>query len=371
MKKELKKILFHIHCLEKGGAERVVSNLAGQFVENGYDVYIATEYTGEDEYVIDERINRVDVGLTAIQEKGNRISQFFSRIFNLRRMINRIDPDIVIAFARKANYRALTATIGTKYPVVISIRIAPVGCYDYISDKIQIPLLFPHAAGCVFQTQEQKEFFPQYLQRKSKIILNPINQKFIGNTIPKEREKTIVHSGRIVDFKNQAMLIRAFLSVHKKHPEYTLKIFGPDAKDGTWQSLEKLIEDNKAEEYIYLMGGSDQLEKDLIRGAIAAYSSDVEGMPNAMLEAMALGLPVIATDCPPGGPRMVITPEENGLLIPVGDTEAMAKAINRLIENPDLAERLGKNAAQIGKRASSTMIFKEWEEYLRSIVDRA
>lgn len=363
----MKRIIFHLNNLEKGGAERVVSNLAGQFAAHGYEVFIATENTGENEYTIDERIKRVHVGLSSKQEKHGRVQKFFDRIINLRRFLKEVEPDIVIAFAKKANYRALTATIGTKYPVVISIRIAPVGCYDYLSDKIQIPLLFPRAAGCVFQTQEQKDFFPKYLQKKSRIILNAIHPKYIGNPIPTQREKVVVHSGRIVDFKNQPMLIRAFVKVHKKHPDYSLRIFGPDARDGTWEQLEALIKEKNAGEYVFLMGGSDQLEKDMINGALAAYSSDVEGMPNAMLEAMALGLPVVATDCPPGGPRMVITPEENGLLVPVGDEDALAAAINRLIENPEFAQKLGENAAKIGQKAGAEMIYKEWEEYLIEI----
>lgn len=363
----MKKIVFHIQCLEKGGAERVVSNLAGQFVNHGYEVYIATENTGEDEYLIDEKIKRVHVGLTQKQEKLGRTGKFVARILDLRHFIKEVDPDVVIAFARKANYRALTATIGTKYPVVISIRIAPVGCYDFMSDKIQIPLLFPRAAGCVFQTQEQKEFFPEYLQKKSRIILNAIHPKYIGNPIPEKRDKVVVHSGRIVDFKNQMMLIRAFAKVHEKHPDYVLKIFGQDTHDGTWQKLEALIEEKQAKDFVFLMGGSDSLEKDMIQAALAAYSSDVEGMPNAMLEAMALGLPVVATDCPPGGPRMVITPEESGLLVPVGDEDALVQAINRLIENPEFAEKLGKNAAKIGEKAGAETIYKEWESYLKEI----
>lgn len=363
----MKKIVFHIQCLARGGAERVVSNLAGQFVDHGYEVYIATETQEEDEYEIDARIHRVHVGLTAKQETKGRLSKFFARIVNLRTFLLTEKPDIVIAFARKANYRALTATIGTKIPVIISIRIAPVGCYDYLSDKIQIPILFRRAAGCVFQTQEQKDFFPKYVQDKSRIILNPINPKFIGNPIPKEREKVVVHSGRIVDFKNQLMLIRAFVEVHKSHPDYILKIFGQDTHDGTWEKLEDLIREKQAGEYVKLMGGSSQLEKDMIHGALAAFSSDVEGMPNAMLEAMALGLPVVATDCPPGGPRMVITHEKNGLLVPVGDEKALAAAMNRLIEEPDFAQMLGENAAKIGERAGSEVIFEEWKDYIDEI----
>jgi glycosyltransferase involved in cell wall biosynthesis len=360
----MKRIVFHLNCLERGGAERVVATLSGQFAAHGYEVYIATEWQGEDEYEIDKRIKRVHVGLTERQEKKGRVSKFICRITNLRKFLKKTKPDIVVAFARKANYRALTATIGMKLPVVISIRINPIGWYDKLSDKLQIPILFRRIAGCVFQTPDQKSFFPKYVQDKSRIILNPINPAFIGNPILDKREKMVVHSGRLVDFKNQLMLINAFEKVHLRHPDYVLKIFGPDSFDGTKEKLEALIEKNNAHDYVFLMGGSDHLEKDMIDGAVAAFSSDYEGMPNAMLEAMALGLPTVATDCPPGGPRMVITPEVNGLLVPVGDANAMAEAINRLIENPEFAKTLGENAAKIGEKANSETIFREWESYL-------
>lgn len=368
----MKKIVFHLNCLERGGAERVVANLSGQFAAHGYDVYIATEWQGEDEYEIDPRVTRVHVGLDDSQEKHNRVRKFTDRIFNLRSFLKKVKPDIVIAFARKANYRALTATIRMKLPVLISVRINPIGYYDFLSDRIQIPLLFRRAAGCVFQTPEQRDFFPAYVRRNSRIILNPINDKFIGNEIPeieKKREKAVVHSGRLVDFKNQCMLIRAFERVHQKHPDYILKIYGPDSFDGTKQKLEALIRQLHAHEYIRLMGSSSTLEKDMICASAAAFSSDYEGMPNVILEAMALGLPVVSTDCPPGGPRMVIEPEKNGLLVPVGDDHAMAEAINRLIEDRDFAEKLGANAAQIGKKASSEVIFSEWRDYITEILE--
>ena len=364
---QMKKIVFHVNSLERGGAERVVANLSKQFAENGYEVYIATEAQGNDEYEINENVKRVHVGFTKEQENLGRVSKVFVRIINLRKFLKKTKPDIVIAFARKANYRALTAALGTKIPVLISVRINPIGYYDFLSDKIQIPILFRTAAGCVFQTPDQRDFFPEFIRKKSRIILNPINPRFIGNPIPQEREKVIVHSGRLIDFKNQLLLIEAFIKVHEKHPDYILKIFGPDGLDGTKEKLENLIEKNNAHEYIKLMGASNQLEKDMINGAAAAFSSDYEGMPNAMLEAMALGLPTVATDCPPGGPAMVIEHEENGLLVPVGDADALAGAINRLIEQPEFAAQLGKNAAKISEKANADIIFREWENYVLDI----
>lgn len=364
------RIAFHLNCLERGGAERVVSVLSGEFVKRGYEVYIATEWQGEDEYVIDERIKRVHVGLSKAQEKKSRVGKIFARITNLRKLFTEVKPDIVIAFARGANYRALISTLGMKLPVMISVRINPVGYYDHLSDKLQIPILFRRAAGCVFQTPEQRDFFPEYVRNNARIILNPINPKFLGSKPPEKREKTVVHSGRMVEFKNQLMLIRAFVKVHEKHPDYELKIFGGDTGDGTKEKLEALIAEKNAGAYIHLMGASDQLEKDMLCGAVAAFSSDYEGMPNAMLEAMALGLPVVATDCPPGGPRMVIESGKNGILVPVGDDQALSEQINYLIENPEIAEEMAANASLIGKKASPEGICDEWEDYIKEILSR-
>lgn len=359
-----RKIAFHLNCLEQGGAERVVSNLANQFAKEGYEVLVATEWFGENEFLIDQRVRRVHVGLKDGDEKKNRILQFLLRVKYLRQFMKKEKPDILIAFAQRANYRALMAALGTDVPVLISIRTDPVGHYDAWSDKLQIPLLFPRAAGCVFQTEGQREFFAPYLQKNSRVILNPLHDKYIGVPKPEHRRKEVVQSGRLVDFKNQPMLLRAFVEVHRKHPDYVLRIYGGDSFDGTKEILEGIIAENRAQDYIRLMGASDTLEKDLPGAAVYAFSSDWEGLPNALLEAMALGLPIVATDCPCGGPRTVMEDGVNGLLIPVKDQKALEEGINKLIEQPDYAEKLGAEARKIAGRANAKAVFGQWRDYI-------
>lgn len=363
----MRKIAFHLNCLEQGGAERVVTNLANQFAEHGYEVIIATEWYGENEFQISERVRRVHVGLRKEDEKKNRLLQFYLRVRYLREFLRKEKPDILIPFARKALYRGLTAAYRIKMPVLISVRTDPAGHYEERSDKIQIPLLFPRADGCVFQTKGQREFFAPRLQENSRIILNPINPKYIGVPEPAQRNKTVVQSGRLVDFKNQPMLIRAFVEVHKKHPDYDLKIYGGDSFDGTKEILEKIIEENNASGYVHLMGASDSLEKDLVDAALFAFTSDWEGLPNALLEAMALGLPIVATDCPCGGPATVMENEVNGLLIPIMDQKALENGICRLIEDRDLAERLGREARKIERRANGTAVYEQWRDYIEEL----
>mgnify|MGYP002509651329 FL=1 len=363
----MRKIAFHLNCLEQGGAERVVTNLANQFAENGYQVLIATEWYGENEFQTDARVKRVHVGLREEDAKKPHPVQILLRIKYLKEFIETEKPDILIPFARKALYRGLTAAYFMEVPVLISIRTDPAGHYEELSDKIQIPLLFPRADGCVFQTEGAREFFAPRLQQNSRIILNPINPKYIGVPIPEKRTKTVVQSGRLVDFKNQPMLLRAFVEVHKKHPDYDLKIYGGDSLDGTKEILEELIAQNQAQEYIHLMGASDTLEKDLADAALFAFTSDWEGLPNALMEAMALGLPIVATDCPCGGPRTIMTNGVDGLLIPIKDQKALEEGINRLIENPEYAERLGMEARKIAERANGEAVFAQWRDYIEEL----
>ncbi|MBR1643253.1 MAG: glycosyltransferase [Butyrivibrio sp.] len=366
----MKSIAFHLNCLCQGGAERVVSNLANQFAKEGYKVYVATEWYDKDEFELDPRVTRVHVGLREDDEKKNRIVKFLLRVKYLKEFVKNYKPDVLVAFAHRANYRALMAAGNSDIPVVISIRINPIGYYDAFSDHVQIKWLFPKAAGCVYQTQEQKDYFKPYLQDNSRIIMNPINPKYFGNPLPEVREKAVMHHARLVDFKNQPMLVKAFLKVHEKHPDYVLKIFGPDSQDGTKEILEKLIRDNKAENYVFLMGPCNSLEKEIPKGEIYAYSSDYEGMPNSLLEAMAMGMPVVSTDCPCGGPRTVIRDGENGFLIPVGDEDALADRMTRLIEDKELQKKFSDNARKIQEVASIDAIYKQWKDYLEEVTSK-
>ena len=366
----MKTIAFHVSSLAQGGAERVVANLANRFAQDGFNVYVATEEYGNNEFSLDPKVKRIHVGLKEEDEKKNRIVKFLLRVKYLKSFVKEYKPDVLVAFAHRCNYRALMAAGNSNVPVVISIRINPVGYYDAFSDTVQIKWLFPKAAGCVYQTKEQKDWFKPYLQDNSRIIMNPINPKYFGNPLPKVREKAVMHHARLVDFKNQPMLVRAFLKVHEKHPDYVLKIFGPDSGDGTKEILEKLIRDNSAESYVLLMGASSDLEKEIPKGEIYAYSSDYEGMPNSLLEAMAMGMPVVSTDCPCGGPRAVIRDGENGFLIPVGDEDALADRMNRLIEDKELSKRFSENARKIEDVASMEAIYKQWKDYLEEVTGK-
>lgn len=367
----VKKVLFHLTSFEQGGAERVVSNLSSRLAEDGYEVVVTTQWEGPNEFKLNEKVKRIDVGLGENDAKANRIVRAFARVVNLRKAIRAETPDVVISFLKKNNYRALLANMGNRIPNIIAVRNDPKAEYVSKMDKYLIMLLFPRAEGAVFQTKEQRDFFVDSLRGKTEIILNPVHNKYILEEIPKQKEKMVIHSGRLVAFKNQEMLIRAFIRVHEKCPEYKLLIYGRDAFDGTKENLESIISENNAGEYVKLMGPSDELEKIIPKAEIYAFSSYYEGLPNALMEAMAMRMPVVATDCPCGGPATLINHEENGLLIPVNDEDAMVNGICRLIGDKEYARRLGENAGKIAERVNEDAIIEQWKDFIDKVIDQS
>ena len=365
------KILFHLTCLEQGGAERVVSNLSNRLVKDGYEVVVTTQWQGENEFALDERVKRIHVGQKENDQNRNRISRVLRRITYLRETIKQEKPDVVISFLKGNNYRSLIANMGTKIPNIVAVRNDPKSDYSTKADKVLIPLLYPFADGAVFQTEEQRDFFPKHVRERAEVILNPVHNKYIQTELPREKEKVVVQSGRLVGFKNQQMLVKAFIKVHEKHPDYKLKFYGRDAGDGTKELLEKLILEHQASDYITLMGASDELEKVIPQAEVYAFSSYYEGLPNALIEAMALGMPIVATDCPCGGPRTLITHEYDGLLIPVNDEDAMVGNICRLIEDKELAKKLGENARKIADRVNEEAIIRQWKDYISKVISQS
>ncbi len=390
MKKQLRKIMFHINSLGKGGAERVVSLLADEFAKSGIQVVIATEWYSQDEYELKQEVKRLHVGLSETQQQASRGAKQWFRVCNLRKAINMEKPDVLLSFCVKANYRAMMASVGTGIPVIVSVRNDPK--IDYVGKKNALlnKLFLNRAAGCVFQTEEAREFFDEKLQKKSVIICNPVNEKYL-QAERKTPAKKIVCVGRLVAQKNQMLLVQAFEKILEKYPDYHLYLYGDGSDDECKEELLLYVKKNrvllssetepwaqentpgKREELpllerIHFMGLSSTLETELADAAMFVLPSNYEGMPNALMEAMALGLPVISTDCPCGGSRYWIEPKVTGQLVPVGDKEALAQAMEFYILHAKKAEEYGKKARKRLQEATIENIFLQWKEYLGQIV---
>lgn len=372
MKKDIRKLMIHINSLGKGGAERVVSLLVPRFVEDNVEVVVATEWEDKEEYALDGRARRIHTGLSEAQEKALVWQKQYFRVRNLRRIIKAEKPDILLSFCVKANYRAIMASLGMDIPVVISVRNDPKVDYVGGSKPLMNKVLLNRAAGCVFQTQEAREFFDAVLQKKSIIICNPINEKYL-KAERKPAARKIVFVGRIVEQKNPMLLVKAFEELLQKHPDYHLYFYGEGLEDDSLEKIRQYLEENlpqrkRAKENIHFMGLSDTLEKDMADAAMFVLPSDYEGMPNALMEAMALGLPVISTDCPCGGSRYWISPGKTGQLVPVGDVKGLTQAMEWYISYPDKAEVMGIHARQRLKEASLDRVYGQWKNYLNHVI---
>lgn len=364
------KIVFHLNSLGRGGAERVVSILSKGFATLGHDVSIATEWVSDNEYTISENVRRVNVGLTSEDESKNRLSKIIKRYTKLREFVKKENPDVLISFCNKANFRAAVALLGLDVKLITSVRNDPQR--DYAPYKLSTFIMKKRANGCVFQTPDAMDYFGSDFAKKSVIILNPLSEIFA-----KEKNfrygsfdtntKTIVTAGRISYQKNHILLVKAFNSIKDDAPEAVLKIFGDTQDSEVKRELEEFIKANDLVERVFLMGLSDRVIEELKKAYLFVLSSDYEGLPNALMEAMSLGLPCISTDCPCGGSRELIEQGINGILTPVGDIEALADAMLKLIQDQDEAQKLASEASKIKNELQPKIIAQKWLEFIDKV----
>ncbi|MEG1847560.1 MAG: glycosyltransferase [Lachnospiraceae bacterium] len=358
-------IAFYISSLRKGGAERVFANLAEYFYSKGYQVTVVTQYISDNEYSINPGIQRTISDIEETECSRFRIINFYRRFIKLRRIWMQIRPNLVFSCIGKNNFMAIATTLFSKIKVVVSIVGEPTAEYDTKGMRLTAKLLFRQADGIVFQTQDAKAFFPKYLQKKAIILPNSLNPLFIQERYTGVRDKQIVTVGRLDGNKNQKMLIEAFAGIEKKYPDYSVVCYGGgESRDKLTALIERLGLRNR----VQLPGVTTDIVSAIRKSTLFVLTSDTEGMPNALIEAMALGLPVISTDCPCGGPRELITHGKNGMLIPVRGTETLTRTLDTLLSDAQLREQLGKNAAQIQERLHPDKINKQWESYFEKIL---
>ena len=355
-------LLFYINGINGGGAARVIIQLARHFAEEGYKSILVTSFVDfNQEYEIPDNITRLSIEQEEIIQ--SRIKRNYSRIKKLRNICKREKPVAIISFMAEPNFRALIATTGLKTKRIISVRNDPNQEYSGRLGRIIGKLLLPQADGCVFQTEEAKAWFPKKLQEKSQVIANDVKEEFFN--IQREDSVDIVAVGRLEKQKNHRLLINAFSKIANKYPNQKLRLYG----DGTLEGdLRGLISDLNLHGQIEIMGATSHVSEVLKKAKMFVLSSDFEGMPNCLMEALAAGVPCISTDCPCGGPRMLIRDKRNGLLVPILDENALSDAMEELIRNPEYAETLGKNAKEEALQFHPDRIFAQWKAYIEEVI---
>lgn len=337
-----------------------MTHLANYFSDQGYNVvYGAIRENGY--YPLNDNI---EVKIFKNNDSTNGIDD----IRNLRTFLKKNQFSAIIAFGYTVSIKIAFASIGLKCrkKIIMSERNDPArNVNSLITNKLR-SWAYSTAQAVVFQTEDARRFFSKKIQKKGKIILNPL---FVDNNADgiKRDKKRIIAVGRITTQKNFIIMLKAFKLFSGEFPDYYLDIYGEPDNTGEYDRLTKYISENNLLDKVKFKGFSNKIANEYYGCRIYLSSSDYEGLSNSMLEAMACGLIVICTDCPCGGARMVINDGENGYLVPVGGYQQMYNTLKKVANDESESEKIVKNTVKIRKQLDISNIGKQWSELINQL----
>jgi GalNAc-alpha-(1->4)-GalNAc-alpha-(1->3)-diNAcBac-PP-undecaprenol alpha-1,4-N-acetyl-D-galactosaminyltransferase len=366
------RIALVISTLGPGGAERVMSIMANYWASRGREVFIITlSSEGNDWYELHPNVKRVGLSLLSTPAHiGEALRSNLQRMKRLRHEIRKSGAEVVISFVDGTNVLTLFATFGLGVRVIVSERIdARRHRIGWIRSGLRY-LLYPQAEALVVQSAVMRDWARKIVKEKDvRMIPNPVAKpspvEKPGNgtgrafSVP-STHRTIVAMGRLTRQKGFDLLLQAFGRCAVRHPEWSVIILG-EGEDR--HALEALIGELSLKDRVSLPGRVRDPGQILAEADLFVMSSRYEGFPNALLEAMACGLAVIATDCP-SGPRDIIREGVDGILVPLNDLDALASSMDRLMEDQTERQRLGANAVKITERFSVEKIMSMWDDLL-------
>ncbi len=360
------KIGFLIKDLSSGGAERATVSLANYFALHSQDVEIITFNGSDSFYPLEELVGVHTAELGELEQSASlkRLFGSIKRIFAIRRLVKSLQLDVLIGMSFAMTWYTVLATIFTKTKSVGTERSNP---FKYKATKLNTFLrkfFYNFTDGYVFQTRRAAEFFGNKKSDRDIIIPNAIfNETVYSLSPPAERKKIICAAGRLIKLKRFDMLIEAFTRISDKIPDHMLIIFGDGEEK---ERLQEQIDSLGMNKKIILAGSDPQAVKLINFASVFVLCSDFEGMPNALLEALAMGVPCVSTRCEMG-PDELIEDRVSGILTDVGSCEQLSEAILEVIENPDLAKKLSENGRKLLETHSIDNISRQWLDYLNRI----
>ncbi len=355
-------LLLTIPTLQGGGAERVMTTLANYWASLGWEI---TLLTYEKEGTVPFYNLHPDIHL--IQINALSLNPFLlpfdivKRILQMRWVMRQQCPQVVVAFMDMNNVLTALAARGLGIPVCIAERSHPQSTPLPFLKKAIRDTIYSFARAIIVQTERTYESFSKTIKTPVRVIQNPI---LIPELALNYDAKNIIAVGRLSVEKGFDALVQAFSITGENHSDWTLTIWGegPDRI-----KLEQLIQEKSLEKRVTLPGASKDIFHEMAKGSIFVLSSRFEGMPNALAEAMALGMAVIATDCPTG-PRELITPFEDGLLVPVDNIKALAEGMALLMQDPKMRKNFGEKASLKMGKYSIQHISSLWEAVFEEVM---
>lgn len=347
----MKQITFITDTLSSGGSERVMSVLANELSKNNV-VEVICLRGREPFYPINNNIR-----LISLETKygKNLLKKFLWLSKNIH------SDSLIISFMVNVYIFTLTALMFRKVKIIVSERNDPKTHPIFI--RILRKLLIWRAQRIIVQTQDIANYFPRLMRKKIDIIYNPISDKYIWKSgVKADKQKVVITVGRLSPQKNHIMLINAFAKVNEKFPDYQLHIYG----DGEIREKTKsYIKSKGLEKKIILKGRCNNLGEVLPHAEVFAMSSNYEGMSNALIEAMYVGIPVVTTAV--SGTKELIENGTNGFVVPVGDEKSFAEALMKLLDNKKLREQFAEKGVTIINKVKPSIILKQWEAIIKNI----
>lgn len=368
------KYLFLITGMPMGGAERVMATLANEFVNRGHQVRLVTLKKAVSAYELDERVEFVGGGADVnsnklLLKKIKMISSAIKGTLFYRRQLKEYKPDMILSFLTYANLLTVinNRISRDKYPVVVSER-----CDPRERGKLLIKLcniVYPLADCIVCQSKVIEDYFLKQNSRSvTKVIPNPVNEECINKEEIIKRQKLIVAAGRLNNQKNYDLLIDAFSDIVKEYSEYRLEIYGEGPER---ERLQNKVNHLGLHGKILLMGTKTDVMKHVADAQLFIMSSNFEGFPNALAEAMASGLPVISTNFPSGVAKELIIDGENGYVVDVNNRSQMADAMRKVLNDPLAITKMSKNNVLLRETLNVKTVANMWENLFNDILEKS
>lgn len=360
-----------ISSLQTGGAERVLSELANAWVSREHKISLITLTAPEEIiiYPLDTRVHLIQLNQVVGENipLHLRLIHIVKRILRIRKALNAVKPDVIISFVDVTNVTTLLASRFLGVPVIVAERTHPAyyqlpPFYNYLRR-----ITYFWADKVISQTSSASAYFSSLPKEKKGVIPNSVKKPgLIKNQADILRPvQHIVSVGRLCPNKGFQILIQAFADLASTNPDLKLTIYGEGMMRG---NLEMQIQALKLTERIYLPGTVTDIEMALKQADLFVFPSYFEGFPNALCEAMTMGLPVIASNC--SGTIDIIRDGVDGRLFSVGDTHQLTRLLQELMEDSVQRVRLSKGALTVSDRFNETSILKLWDEVLMEVVSR-
>lgn len=344
--------------LGMGGAERVLSILSSYFTDEFDIVNFITWREAPIAYEIDQRVKIISL----TKEVGSDC--FLKKAMWLRKYVIQEKPDIILSFLSLFNMMTLIALLGARANIIVAERNDP----RYIKGGRVIAflrnILYRTSNGILCQTEPIRAYFKGALFAKTKVIFNPLFLKKdkINSALKDYKSKRIVSVGRLHPQKNHVLMIHSFQLFLKRHPDYTLTIYGDGSER---EKLQSLINMHSLNNKVLLPGNSRSVHNDIMDADIFLLTSVYEGMPNALIEAMSMGIPSVSTRV--SGAIDLIDDSVNGILCDSTE-ESICASLCRIVEDDDFAKKLSMEGPKVAELLSQDSIAYQWVEYLKSTV---